>query len=394
MKLSIVLSLSILIFMGCSPQATSVLNRGGEFMDPFYVELPFTAVNGKIIVKGKINGKSKRFILDTGSPNIISESLFYELNENIIGETKLKDEFDNSKTQIICEVDAYSIGSIVFKDVSTVVVEDNNPIFDCFEVDGIIGSNMFRNTVLHLDKIHGAVIIASDVSKIQGVNPNSEIEIELDVVSSIPMVMLNLNNKAKARAIFDSGNPEFLSITSEHMDKLKEFNIISDYETAYGYHPVVDIYGVARPSEFQRAKLDKASVGSMDFFGLLIYSIGNADKARLGSELLNYAAVTIDYRKKKMYIKPEENTLEVFVNHKRWPVTPAYFNGGMRVSLVWRKEFEEIKNQLVIGEGDAYYPEGFCNYVTFERNAKFKETQQIITRTEGGEVLKTKLFPY
>ena len=95
-----------------------------------------------------------------------------------------------------------------------------------------------------------------------------------------------------------------------------------------------------------------------------------------------------------MYIKPEENTLEVFVNHKRWPVTPAYFNGGMRVSLVWRKEFEEIKNQLVIGEGDAYYPEGFCNYVTFERNAKFKETQRIITRTEGGGVLKTKLFPY
>lgn len=386
--------LIIVLFTACATAPTSLINLVPDTNEVFYQEVPFTVVNGRIIVDLKVNGVDKRFMISTGQATLIKESIFYDFNENIIGETKVQDLFDKSKTYIVCEINSYDFGGTVFKNIPSIVVEDQNPVFDCLEIDGIIGANLFAHSILHIDRKHGALIISNDNKRFLDVNPYSGVSFEKNPATGAPMLMLKVNDKAKVKAIFDCAAPDFFSMANEHYDKLKEFGVLDFVENTYGYHPAIDIYGQARPGEFKRSQIQKLSAGTMDFYGVSSRSLGSVDKSRIGNDILNYCQVTIDFNKEKIYFRPYTRGVEVLVNDLRWPVEDAYIEGARRVGLVWQAQYEELSRQIYVGEDAVVFPEGFCNYMTTTVVPRVNASKTVITKNANGEIVKSILKAY
>lgn len=386
--------LIIVLLTACATAPTSLINSVPDTNEVFYQEVPFTVVNGKIIVDVKVNGADKRFMISTGQATLIKESIFYDFNENIIGETKVQDIFDKSKTNVVCEINTFDFGGTVFRDIPSIVVEDQNPVFDCLEIDGIIGANLFAHSILHIDRKHGALIISNDNKRFLDVNPYSGVPFEKNPATGAPMLMLKVNDKAKVKAIFDCAAPDFFSMANEHYEKLKEFGVLDLVEKAYGYHPAIDIYGQARPGEFMRSHIQKLSAGTMDFYGVNSRSLGSVDKSRIGADILNYCQVTIDFNKSKIYFRPYTRGVEVKVNDLRWPVEYAYVEGARRVGLVWQAQYEELSRQIYVGEDEVVFPEGFCKYMTTTVVPGISSSKTLISKNAKGDILKTKLLAY
>ncbi|TXC78687.1 aspartyl protease family protein [Luteibaculum oceani] len=389
--------LILLVLMGflqsCAPKTSSILNQGGEFTYSFYQEIPILRDGNAILLSAVVNGVEGKYLLDVGSPTVISESLFYKLNENIIGETKLGSGSEQISSAIVCEVDYFRFGELAFEKIPAVVVSDNNPYLSCYGADGIIGSNLLRNAVVHIDKAHGAVIISDDVNHFEQ-NLDADIEIELDLASSAPECFLSINNLARQRVELSSLEPGFLTVTNNHIETLKKYDIISFYEKAYGYFPTQNLFGPYRPQGLTRTRLSNVGLGTLSFEGVIAYGKGNVKVAKLGTDLFDHAIVTIDYKHKRLYVKPVEGKLKINLNQKLWPVSSAYYDGSLRVTGIWKDEFMKLKETSILGRGEKEISSGFCENLKSKLLAPSGESMELVTRSPEGDFRRTRIYAY
>ena len=114
------------------------LFKAGEVADEsFYETVDFEQRKGFIIIKARVNGEEREFILDSGAPNLISKSLAEQLELTKASEGRAID----SKGQIgfleIVSLDTISIGSLSFTNTAAMVFElDSITELHCLGVDG------------------------------------------------------------------------------------------------------------------------------------------------------------------------------------------------------------------------------------------------------------------
>ncbi|MGB0166084.1 MAG: hypothetical protein ACPF8V_04450 [Luteibaculum sp.] len=382
------------LLSACNPKLESIFNAGAEFDEPFYLELPFTTVNDYIIIEAQINGRKKRFALQTGLPTIINQSLFLDLNENIRGEVMVHDLLGQSERLLVCEVDRIDIAGTPFLNVPVAVIDDETPLLKCLQVDGIIGSNMLRHTILHLDKKHGAVVITNDIYKLSGVNINADIPMEKNGQYSSPMVYLNLNEKAKERVIFDTGAKSFLSTTNEHVTALLEYKVLESVESAYGFPGEFGLFGNRNSKNLYQSKLNRVDLGLMSFFNVVTQSLGDTKIARLGLPLLDFGTVTIDYERSKFYVQGYEKKFKVDLNQMRYPLSPALVDGNWLVGVVWQESFLPLKDQRILAVGEEEIPAEICPSLIHGIPYFNRSPLEIATRDFNGNIRKSKLLAY
>src|SRR5690554_1593484 len=140
----------ILFFIFTHSVVSQDLFKAGEINEKkYFEEIDFELVENKIIVPVVIEGKTYRFLLDTGAPNIISEKLHKKLNSEVLLETLISDANNNIDTMKVVSLHKLTIGKLTFENTTSLVFDlDNHPIMSCFDIDGFIGSNLFKNTAI------------------------------------------------------------------------------------------------------------------------------------------------------------------------------------------------------------------------------------------------------
>ena len=98
LKVCIYLLIVILINSCSLSKAGKYFKEGKTSEKNFKVTFPFEMKNGYIVVKAKIKNKDYNFILDTGTPNLVSKEFAESLNLKIIDSVKASDVFDNKRT--------------------------------------------------------------------------------------------------------------------------------------------------------------------------------------------------------------------------------------------------------------------------------------------------------
>jgi hypothetical protein len=233
MKKAIAILSLLFLTQVCWGQTSFSFNEGGSTQNDYFSSIPYENINGKIILNVNIKGKIYKFILDTGAPTSISSELFNELNPPLISKIPILDANNKIDSLSVVRLNEIMVGDAIFSNIPTLVVK-NNIIFDCFQIDGFIGSNLLRSSVLQIDHNSKNIIITNDNNKLT-LNQKHSSDLFLDNQSGpIITIYLKNKNKAKEQLLLDLGMNGFYDLSLNNFNLFNKYDIFKVIATANG----------------------------------------------------------------------------------------------------------------------------------------------------------------
>jgi predicted aspartyl protease len=363
------------------------LNKGNTKEESYYTEIQFEYVNGKIIIPILINEKTYRFLLDTGAPNLITKKLAETLKQKSLQEIKVSDANDNKSSMNFVELPNITIGNVVFENsVALSSNDDGNLVFDCFNLDGFIGSNLLRNSILQIDTRNKTLIITNDEKKLK-LNKKNSIELSLIGNQSSPYIWIKLKgkNSGKEQVLLDTGMKGFYDISNRNYSLLKNENIFKIISTGIGSKEI-GLFGNSKDSEQLKIFLPEMKISNSSF--LNISTITTNDKnSRIGIELFENGIATLDFKNKKFYF--DQYGINTDLNEKQLGFSATILNQKLSIGIVWD---EKLKDKIFSGDeiieinGKNYENYLLCDLINKKSIFKEIEIVNIKIRNKSGEI--------
>lgn len=372
----------------CCGQTDFTFNNGGTDQVHYYSTLQYENINDKIIVKIKIKDSTYRFILDTGAPTTITTKLFDELKPNIITKISVSDINAVKDSMVVVSLNEILVGDIAFKNIPTLVAKPN-VVFECFEVDGLIGSNLLRNSILQIDESNKKVIITDDVNRLN-LNSKQSSKLFLNGQSS-PHVWVKLKNKKQAKELllFDSGMQGLYDLSLSHLGTFQKYNIFVALGKGFGSNSL-GLHGMAKDTTIYRLRLPIMEINGNKLLNITTKTTLD-NNSSIGASLLQYGIVTVDYKNKKFYFKPYSAT-DIDASEKHFPVSFVPKNNKLSVGTVWDNELNTKKisvgDQVVAIDGINYENVNFCDLL-LKSILKGKDKILLTTRNNSGKNMET-----
>lgn len=363
------------------------LNLGNSKELNYYSEIPFEYVNGKIIVSVLLNKNKYRFLLDTGAPNLITKRLSNILNLESLQELKISDANQIKSTMNIVQLPNLTIGSIIFENsIALSSQEENNLVFDCFEIDGFIGSNLLRNSIIQIDVKNKTLIITNDPKKLHLNNENSS-KLSLFGQQGSPFIWLKLTgskDSGKEQVLLDTGMKGFYDISLKNYINFKNEKIFSEVANGKGSESI-GLSGTSPESEQVRLLLKHMKIANSDFLNISTTTT-NDNNSRIGIGLFENGIGTIDFINKKFYFEQYEHNKDL--TEKYLPFSRTIINNKLSIGIVWD---EKLKTKINYGDeiieinGKNYENYKLCDFIN-KSNFENITVSEIKIRNKKGEI--------
>ena len=328
-------------------------NQGSIIQKKYLQKIPYQNINGKLIVPVTINGKTYNFFIDTGAPLTISDRLFKELNLQIIGQTEMTDLSGRKKETKIISLPELHLQGITFIDTPGCVFHEESTDFinplECIGIDGVIGSNMLRNSVIQFDERNKHVIISNNISQIPKKIFIKSQKIKLSPSSS-PYIKVVFQKNGRRRigdyVLFDTGASDFFNMsmrTYHWLNGRVDVTKIAETEGsfAWGFH------GTFEKQRHILLSIPELHVNK-EIFNDVIVTTSSSKWSFIGTRLLQYGKTTLDYKRKHFYFEPFDN-----INTDKLSEKPSAFIAVMQndkklvVGIIWDKSLE---SQINLGD--------------------------------------------
>ena len=261
-----------------------------------------------IIVPVEIKKKNYNFILDTGSPTLVSKELAKNLNLKVIDSVKAADVYNNKQQNKYAKLETTKIGTIDFVG-TTVLINDFNAesIWSSLNVDGFIGSNLMQHAIWDIDFNKKQITITDNESKLN--LPEEIIENKLFIgVAGIPSIACKINEKKVWKFTVDLGYNGGIVVPFSEFKKQTENGEISEFKKS-NTKGVIGIYwkqdntrvsytGIINKIEFGNSILKNEKVYSEQYLS-----------HRFGLDFFRNYRVILNWNSKKIkLIENKENT--------------------------------------------------------------------------------------
>ena len=367
----------------CTAQS---LNSGGPVDKAFYQELPFEQINGKIIIDVEIAGHVHKFLLDTGAPFTISEGIAAELGITPEKQSSIIDAYGNVSTTKVAKVKGVKLGNIEFKNVSAFV--GTNLIFKCTGVEGNIGSNLLRSTVIRFNTKSKTITITNDASRLSLNTQNSiPLNTHKDNQSS-PFFILEVAKGVNGNYFIDTGDSGFLALSNTYMDIFKSHNACEILATGYGSNSFGE-NGAENNNVKHRVLFPAIKLGSTVFKNVkteTVFSNNGSGNNSIGVKLLDYGVLTLDYINGKLYFDPFAQ--DTNLAEKSWSLSPSYSDGKLIVGIVWDKLKDKVKpgQQIMAIDGISCEHVEVCNLLTQKSLLQGREQVTLTIKDDKGNL--------
>lgn len=117
------------------------------------VEIPFELLNNHIYVMASINGAPpRRFLVDTGGLNVLTESAAAELGIASQGALEVRGAGEGKADVGVAGVDSLTVGDVRLSDQRFIVIDmDEIAAAEGIELSGLVGFELFRRFVVEID---------------------------------------------------------------------------------------------------------------------------------------------------------------------------------------------------------------------------------------------------
>ena len=371
------------------------LNSGKVSGRSYYTEISYEYVNGKIIIPVTIKNKTYRFLFDTGAPNLISSHLKNSLAFKN-GKTIFVRDANNARNKMeVVNVPHLSIGSLTFKNTPTLVYKlENNLIFDCFKVDGIIGSNMLRKSIVQILHKKKLLIITNSPKQLK-LDKTYASRLKLVGDQSSPYITIQLTGKktVSENVLFDTGMSGFYDMHLNYYKALKPHPIYATLSEGTGTSSI-GMFGNAKNNNQYRAKIPSLAVNGFVFNNVITTTTAD-NNSRIGSELIEYGNVTIDFKNKHFYFQSFESTINL--DEKLLGFTPTIKDNKAIVGIVWDADLSEriaFGDEILEVNGIDFQTMNICDLITKKSVIKKNDTLEILVKNNEGKTKRLTLNKY
>ncbi len=385
-KIIVVFSLLVLTQI-CFGQTGFSFNQGGSNPIDYFSTIPYENINDKIIVSVQIKEKIYRFILDTGAPTTISSKFFYEINPSLIAKIPISDANQITDSLSVVRLNDITIGDVTFTNIPALVAK-NNIIFECFQVDGFIGSNLLRNSVVQINNNSKYLIITNDEKKL-ALNPKHSSDLFLDKQSSPVVSIYFKKKKVKEQVLFDLGMNSLYDLSLNHFNLFKQYKIFEILGNSKGSNSL-GLFGVAQDTIQYRLRLPEMEINGTKILNITTQTTID-DNSRIGSKILEYGIVTIDYKNKKFYFAPFLKN-EIDATQKKFPIDFVPRNNQLYIGFIWDDKLDDnisVGDQIIAIDEISYENRNICDFMTKDAVFRDKDKVTLITRNIKGEKVET-----
>ena len=265
----------------------------------FREHLDVDVQNGLIFLPVEIKGETYRFLFDTGAPFSISEALQDMYNYPTLSRGTIRDSDGNRKQVNWVEVDAINLGDISFSNQTAFVGNfTDNPVLECLEIDGIIGSNLIRHCNWTINSNDQFIALWKGGS-IDSLAAYSSLPFTSDQQYSI-FVELGIAKASIQPVLVDYGSNGYCSLESRIYDRLEKEGIFNLSDTEVGFKQS-GIIGKAVPIRNKRLWVDEAHLANQPLGSIRIKEGGTT---ALGYAALSRFEVVINWEDKELLVKP------------------------------------------------------------------------------------------
>lgn len=362
------------------------LNIGEVKSKGYYEEIGFESIKDKIIIPVSIEGKDYRFILDTGAPNIISNEINNLISPEVLKKIPVSDASGKNENLKLVSVKNLKLGNIEFINTGTLVYDLNsNPIFKCFGIDGFIGSNMLRKSIIQIDRKKKTLTITDSQKKLS-LNKKESIKIKLTENQSSPYIWINLKgiDNGKENVLIDTGMDGFYDVSKRNYQIIKEKEIFKVTGKSKGASSL-SLFGDVPMEEHYELLLPSLKLIDTEFENVVTHTT-NDNNSKIGAELLDYGIMTIDYKHKRFYFEP--NSRKRNLKDLGFGFTRTLKDEKLIVGFVWD---EELKEKLSYGDEILEInnkPVTICDLITKEIINKNDENIKMKIKSKEGEIFE------
>jgi len=373
-------------------------NKGKSTKKNYYTEITYKEIRGKIIIPVNIEGKTYQFLLDTGAPNLITSDLSNRIYSKHLKEIKVNDANNKSKKLKVVSIPLFTIGEVSFKNTPTIVNnKDSNFIFDCFKVEGIIGSNMLRNSIIQILPKKKLIKLSNSKEYI-AYNEGHALDLTLKGRQSSPYIWIDLagKDKGKEHVLLDTGMKGFYDLSKKNYNVFKKKRIFLKISEGVGVNSM-GLFGPSDKSNIYRLLTPELKINK-GLFKNVIVTTTSSKNSRIGTEILEYGSIILDFKNKKFAFSPfQEDTVDL--NKKLLGMDPIILDNKIVIGIVWD---EELKSKIHFGDeiisvnGEKYVDIDICDVITKESIFEVRDSMDFELKNAEGSIERvtlTKVFP-
>jgi Aspartyl protease len=298
----------LLIAVSPKSYAQNQLLQKGEITNKNFIDtLPFEFVKNKIIIPVFLNGKVRRFILDTAAPLLITKELQAECQFELLQKDVIADISQRLDSTYYVQISSIKLGNIEIKQAVGMMADLNAGLLACFGIEGIIGSNLLKDMILHIDYSRKEIILTSQIEKLN-LLPENAIDMPLDARQSTPIIEIIPFSKAKEQVFIDTGDDGFYSMSLRSFQFFMEKTKLKNYLLTHAKGASTSgLHGLEQDTTKHLLRFDSLKISNLYFSNVNVMTQTNPN-SRIGAEILKYGKLTIDYLHKKFYFQSFENT--------------------------------------------------------------------------------------
>ena len=277
--------------------------------------IPVQLENGAIILTLKIDNRPYRFIFDTGASLSISGELFNRKQYSVLGSQAIRDATGNistSKTVIIPQLKLG--GSLIINCKADVLSYGKSSFFKCLDIDGMIGGDIFKNSLLEIDLKNNRLIISPHQE--MHAPQSDEYPIVFDTQYS-PFFDIRLKDQYTLNVLFDTGAEDLLTMPEYIFD---ESSHVCGYRILRkGRYSLAGAHNIPVRDDYRIALLDSMQLAGSYFSMAEINVVARTDISILGAEILKYGVMRLDYRNSRMSFTPYPGEKREFIAKDNFP---------------------------------------------------------------------------
>jgi len=382
-----ILALIILAFYASSTFAQIVTLNQGKIKQKHYLQvIPYQKINGHLIVQVTINDKMYNFIFDTGAPLVISDKLYKELNLRTIFRVNAGDASgERKKMRYILFPEIY-LQKIRFRNIQGLVLNEDSKWSKCYGIDGIdgiIGSNMLKNSVVQFDEQNKQIIITDNIEKLS-LQTNACQKMKLSFLENNPYIKITLQkgaNKVVHNVLFDSGDASDIFTLSLNDLNSRVVDTIAESEGSFAFPGAHEVY---KKQKHLLLNIPELIVNGVIFSDVTVITTP-ARSSRIGVKLIQYGKTTLDYKKKRFYFEPFDNINTNQPTENKWAISLTFQNDKVVVGIIWDKQLEShinLGDEILSINGIDTQSMNFCDFFMLEipdRDKRILELRDINT---------------
>ncbi|MEC4114807.1 aspartyl protease family protein [Myroides pelagicus] len=197
--------LFLLLFIGMSVTAQTI-------------RLPYNDKGGWMLVDLKVNNTPMTFLFDTGWDGLaIRGSLLDRFHK--AGAIDVVDANNIAQQVELIHVDSMKVGSYTFRDIPFTDLEKfpmlSDPIFDCYNIAGILGNVIYQDKILEIDPVKQEIILQDfNPELVDRLLAGGFTEVKNSNRSYTPRMVIPMKvNELERYFLLDTGDNSYLSMS-------------------------------------------------------------------------------------------------------------------------------------------------------------------------------------